>query len=59
MFFRLYISPFQREMDLRFGCSWHVVAGEEFGFDFDYEVKPITSHTLNIKNVIVPSRAAT
>ena len=28
----------KRELDTRFGCSWHVVAGEEFGFDVDFEV---------------------
>ena len=28
----------KRELDIRFGCSWHVVVGEEFGFDVDFEV---------------------
>ena len=28
----------KRELDTRFGCSWHVVVGEEFGFDVDFEV---------------------
>ena len=27
------------ELDKRFGCSWHVVVGEEFGFDITYEVR--------------------
>ena len=27
----------KRELDTRFGCSWHVVTGEEFGFDIDFE----------------------
>ena len=29
----------KRELDTRYGCSWHVVAGEEFGFDIDFEVR--------------------
>ena len=29
---------FQQELDKKFGCMWHVVAGEEFGFDLDYDV---------------------
>ena len=29
----------KKELDTRFGCSWHVVVGEEFGFDVDVEVK--------------------
>ena len=29
---------FQISLDKQFGCTWHVVAGEEFGFDLDYEV---------------------
>ena len=29
----------KKELDTRFGCSWHVVTGEEFGFDVDFEVK--------------------
>ena len=28
----------KRELDTRYGCSWHVVTGEEFGFDIDFEV---------------------
>ena len=28
----------KRELDARFGCSWHVVTGEEYGFDIDFEV---------------------
>ena len=28
----------KRELDMRYGCSWHVVTGEEFGFDIDFEV---------------------
>ena len=27
------------ELDKRLGCSWHVVVGEEFGFDITYEVR--------------------
>ena len=30
---------FQVELDKKFGCSWHVVAGEELGFDVDFEVR--------------------
>ena len=30
---------FQTELDKRLGCSWHVVVGEEFGFDVTYEVR--------------------
>ncbi len=26
------------ELDGRYGCSWHVVAGEEFGTDITFEV---------------------
>ena len=29
----------QTELDKRLGCSWHVVVGEEFGFDVTYEVR--------------------
>ena len=29
----------KKELDTRFGCSWHVVVGEEFGFDVDVEVR--------------------
>jgi hypothetical protein len=29
----------QKELDRKFGCSWHVVAGEEFGTQVTYEVK--------------------
>ena len=29
---------FQISLDKQLGCTWHVVAGEEFGFDLDYEV---------------------
>ena len=32
------VSCFQRSLDQRYGCMWHVVVGEEFSFDFDYEV---------------------
>ena len=32
----------KKELDNRFGCSWHVIVGEEFGFDVDVEV--ITSY---------------
>ena len=28
----------KRELDTRYGCSWHVVTGEEVGFDIDFEV---------------------
>ena len=37
----------KKELDTRFGCSWHVVAGEEFGFDVDVEVRerrPLTEY---------------
>ena len=29
---------FKMELDGRYGCSWHVVAGEEFGTDVTFEV---------------------
>ena len=29
----------KKELDTRFGCSWHVVTGEEFGFDIDFEAE--------------------
>ena len=29
----------KRELDTRFGCCWHVVVGEDFGFDVDVEVR--------------------
>ncbi len=29
----------QKELDRKFGCSWHVVAGEEFGTQITYEVR--------------------
>ena len=29
---------FQIDLDKKFGCTWHVVAGEEFGFDLDFKV---------------------
>ena len=38
----------KKELDTRFGCSWHVVVGEEFGFDVDVEVK--------INQVFLPDR---
>ena len=28
----------QIELDEKFGCSWHVVVGEDFGFDMTFEV---------------------
>ena len=31
----------QTELDKRLGCSWHVVVGEEFGFDVTYEVRDV------------------
>lgn len=31
----------KRELDTRFGCSWHVVVGEDFGFDVDVEVRKL------------------
>ena len=41
----------KKELDTRFGCSWHVVAGEEFGFDVDVEVRerrpPTELHYIN------------
>ena len=32
------IFYFQIELDNKFGCSWHVVTGEEFGTDITFEV---------------------
>jgi hypothetical protein len=29
----------QLELDKKFGCSWHVVVGEDFGFQITYEVR--------------------
>ena len=34
----LNIRCFQIELDEKFGCSWHVVVGEDFGFDMTFEV---------------------
>ena len=33
------------ELDKRMGCSWHVVVGEEFGFDITYEVRRQTERS--------------
>ena len=27
----------QRELDIRLGCSWHVVVGEGYSFSIDHE----------------------
>ena len=32
------IAMLQKDLDKRFGCSWHVVVGEEFGFEITHEV---------------------
>ena len=32
------IFLFQIDLDGRLGCSWHVVVGEDFGFDITFEV---------------------
>ena len=34
----LNIKFLQIELDEKFGCSWHVVVGEDFGFDMTFEV---------------------
>ena len=34
----LNIKCLQIELDEKFGCSWHVVVGEDFGFDMTFEV---------------------
>ena len=36
-------SLFQIELDKRFGCMWHVVVGEDFGFQITNEVFCISS----------------
>ena len=33
------LEHLKKELDTRFGCSWHVVTGEEFGFDIDFEAE--------------------
>ena len=30
---------FQIDLDQRMGCIWHVIVGEEFGFEITYEVR--------------------
>ena len=35
---------FKITLDKTFGCIWHVVSGEEYGFSLDYEVGSTTFH---------------
>ncbi len=34
----------QLELDKKFGCSWHVVVGEDFGFQITYEVSLVFTY---------------
>ena len=34
----MFVVGLQTELDKRMGCSWHVIVGEEFGFDVTYEI---------------------
>ena len=40
------VNVHQKELDMRFGCAWHVVVGEEFGFDVDFEGNLPTMSTI-------------
>ena len=39
------------ELDEKFGCSWHVVVGEEFGSSMDYEVLRLDRDCLLCYNI--------